>query len=171
MKKLLIIQTSLNKDSKTRIIAQEAFSIADKVSWLDVEFLDLKDYQIEFCNWKKIEEYNSDMNKIKEIVELADYYILAYPVYNYSFSWVCKNFIDIFSYYMDSKPCVIIQNSYSIRSFSDWYWELAKVLGLHNNIKIILPMVHSFNDDFKLDKIINIKVIEKLKKSISNLLK
>lgn len=170
MKKILIIQTSLSKASKTAIVAQKAYEIA-KNKWLEVEILDLREYKLELCNWEKIENYNSDMNIIKDKVENSDLYILAYPIHNYSFSWVCKNFIDIFSYYMDSKKCSIIQNSYSVRSFSDWYSEVTKTLWLHNNIDIILPLVHSHNEDFESDKLVWKKSIEKIDKMIDNLIK
>ena len=169
-KKILIIQTSLNETSKTSIASLKAYEIA-KNKLLNVELLDLRNYDLEMCNWKKIEHYNSDMNIIKDKVEQADLYILAYPIYNYSFSWVCKNFIDIFSYYMDSKKCSIIQNSYSVRSFSDWYSEISKTLWLHNNIDIVLPMIHTYNEDFNLDEFIWEKSIEKIEKAIDNLIK
>jgi multimeric flavodoxin WrbA len=136
---------------------------------LNVEVLDLRRYDIQMCNWKKIEEYNNDMNLIKEKVESADFYVLAYPIYNYSFSWVCKNFIDIFSYYMDSKKCGIIQNSYSARSFSDWYGELAKILWLHNNVSLTLPMIHTCNEDFEWNELIWGKSIEKMEWMLNNL--
>lgn len=159
--KLLIIQTSLNKNSKTNIAARETFKIW-KEQWVDLEFLDLRDYDLQMCNWTKIETYNSDMNIIKDKVEAADAYILAYPVYNYSLSGVCKNFIDIFSYYMNGKKCWIIHNSYSERSFSDGSWELFKILGLHDNIDIVLPMIHTCNADFEDDTLKWEKAIEKI---------
>jgi multimeric flavodoxin WrbA len=163
--KLLIIQTSLNKNSKTNITSREAFNIWIK-KWLDIEFLDLRDYNLEMCNWEKIEMYNNDMNTIKDKVQAADAYILAYPVYNYSLSWVCKNFIDIFSYYMNSKKCWIIHNSYSERSFSDGMGELFKILWLHDNVDIVLPVVHSCNNDFDGNNLTCTKVIEKINKLI-----
>lgn len=169
MKKILIIQTSLNKKSKTAIASQKALEIWKKMN-LNIELLDLRKYDLQMCNWEKTEEYNSDMNEIKEIIESADSYILAYPIYNYSFSGVCKNFLDIYSYYMDSKKLWIIQNSYSIRSFSDWYWELAKILWLHNNIQIVLPMVHTANEDFEWEEIVWEKAITKIEKMITNLI-
>lgn len=167
MKKILIIQTSLNPKSKTAIACEKSLKIAEKLK-LNVEILDLRKYNFELCNWWKIENYWEDMNKIKEIVEKADFYILAYPIYNYSFSWVCKNFIDIFSYFMEWKKCGIIQNSYSVRSFSDWFSEIAKVLWLHNNVNISLPMIHTFNEDFENEELIWEKSLEKIEKLLLN---
>ena len=171
MKKLLIIQTSLNKDSKTSIVCSKALESAKKQKDMEVEILDLRDYDLQFCNWGKIETYNKDMQKIKQKVEDADCYILCYPIYNYSFSWVLKNFIDIFSHYMDSKDCSFITNSYSVRSFSDGYSELTKILWLHNNIQVILPMVHCYNDCFEYDKLMDEKVMEKIDLQVTNLCK
>jgi NAD(P)H-dependent FMN reductase len=169
MKKLLIIQTSLNKESKTAIVAKKAENIANNTPWIEVKYLDLREYDLQMCNWSKIEDYNADMNKIKDMVEEVDMYILAYPIYNYSFSWVCKNFIDVYSNFMNGKKLSIIQNSYSVRSFSDWFAELSKILSLHDNIEIVLPMVHSYFEDFDWNEVKNSKIIEKLTESIVNL--
>lgn len=166
--KLLIIQTSLNQTSKTDIAAKYISNIWKK-DWLEVEFLDLRDYNLEMCNWKKIEEYNTDMNTIMKKVKQSDAYILAYPVYNYSLSGVCKNFIDIFSYYMNGKKCWIIHNSYSDRSFWDWASELFKILWLHDNVKIILPIIHTSNNDFTDNMLTWEKAIEKMNDMIANI--
>lgn len=168
MNKILIIQTSLNKNSKTWIFCEKTLKIW-KDLWLNIEVLDLREYKIEMCDWRKIEEYNEDMNKIKNILEKSDTYILAYPIYNYSFSWVCKNFIDIFSHCMSWKRCWIIQNSYSSRSFSDGFWELSKILSLHDKISIILPLVHTCNEDFDWNELVWEKSLEKIRELLFNI--
>jgi hypothetical protein len=63
---------------------------------------------------------------------------------------------------MNGKKCWIIHNSYSERSFSDGMGELFKILGLHDNVNIVLPVVHSCNNDFDDNRITWIKVIEKI---------
>jgi multimeric flavodoxin WrbA len=49
MKKLLIIQTSLNEKSKTAIAVEKTYEMA-KNKGLNVEVLDLRRYDIQMCN-------------------------------------------------------------------------------------------------------------------------
>jgi len=160
-KKILIIQTSLNKNSKTALSYEKTLEITKNKN-IKAEILDLRNFNFQMCNWEKIEEYNSNMNKIMKILKSYDFYILWYPVYNYSFSWVCKNFIDIFSSTMKWKKCWLIHNNDSIRSFSDWYSEIAKTLWLHDNVENLLPLVHTENSDFKNNKLTWEKALEKI---------
>ncbi|USN57894.1 MAG: NAD(P)H-dependent oxidoreductase [Candidatus Peribacteria bacterium] len=165
---LLIIQTSLNPQSKTAIAAKTLLGEADNLG-IQAELLDVRDYDFELCHGGKIESYNTDMQQIHEKVLSADAYVLAYPVYNYSFSGVCKNFIDIFSHDMQGKRCGVMHNSYSVRSFADGYAELSKVLGLHDHVQMILPVVHTMHEDFSEGKILNPKVIDKMKGLLENI--
>lgn len=165
---LLIIQTSLHPESKTAIAAKTLLEEAHNLG-IEAELLDLRDYDVELCDGRKIEDYNASMQQIHAKVLGVDAYVLAYPVYNYSFSGACKNFIDIFSHDMQGKKCGVMHNSYSVRSFADGYAELSKVLGLHDNVQMILPVVHTTHEDFSQGKIVNPKVIDKMKGLLENI--
>ena len=153
MTDLVIIQTSLNKKSKTANVVEYVSKSLDKRK-VSYEIIDLRDYNIEFCDGRDFKDYNIDMQKISKILEKAKVYILAFPVYNYSFSGACKNFVDIFSGFMDSKFIGLINNSGGIRSANEGTGELMKILGRHNNITTIQPVLNTcwfdFDEDFNI---------------------
>jgi hypothetical protein len=70
---------------------------------------------------------------------------------------------------MNGKKCWIIHNSYSERSFSDGTGELFKILWLHDNVDIILPVVHTCNSDFDDNTLSWEKAIKKIESMLSNL--
>lgn len=168
MADIIIVQASLSKNSNTEIVAKETKRILDEKK-IDHEYVDLKDFDIEFCDGRTMDEYNEKMRELYKKLESAKGYILAYPIYNFSFSGVLKNFIDIFSYPMDSKYVGLINNSSGVRSWNQGTGELMKVLALHNRITVVQPTVHTSQQDFKAEKIDNEKVYEKLDSMIDKL--
>ena len=169
--KIAIIQTSLSKNSQTNITALETKKkFEEKLGKKNVFFIDLRKYNLDFCRGCEISKYGKDTQKIAKILDECDIFILAYPVYNYSFSGVCKNFIDIFSYNLEKKPCGLIHNSSSIRSFNCGIGEIMNILSMHNSIKIKLPVIHTHNSDFENKKITNKKVFEKIDGLIEEIL-
>lgn len=166
---ITIIQTSLSKNSNTSKVCSKALEIL-KRKGIDSKLVDLRDIEFELCDGRKIEEYSKDMQELAKKLENSKGYILAYPVYNYSISGVCKNFIDIFSYCMDSKFVGIINNSGGIRSANEGVSEVMKSLGMHNNVTTVQPIVHTWKGDFEGDEIKEEKVLEKLNLMIDNLL-
>lgn len=150
MADIVIIQTSLNPSSKTSIVANKFFETL-KEKGVNVEILDLRNHNIEFCDGRKLEKYNQDMQIIASKLKIAKGYILSFPIYNYSFSGVLKNFLDIYSGVMDSKFTGLVSNSGGIRSANEGVGELMKSLALHNNITTVQPVVHTFAGDFNDD--------------------
>lgn len=151
----------MNAESKTALLVEEAKKELDKKEF-ETEILDLRNYSLQFCKGTGIETYNEDMQTIFRKVQEAQAYIFAFPVYNFSFSGVAKNFIDIFSYAMDSKVCALMQNSGGERSFLLGIAELSMILKMHNNIDVINEVVHSSQGDFDGTVLVQEKVKEKL---------
>ena len=167
---IIVIQASLSKDSKTSIVTKEAVKKLEKKG-VEVEVIDLREVSIPFCDGRKLEKYSKEVQEIYSKIEMANGYILSYPVYNYSFSGSLKNFIDIFSYAMDSKVTGIINNSASVRSWNHGAGELMKILAMHNNITTIQPIVHSSREDFDEKGLLeNSRVLEKIDDMIERLL-
>jgi FMN reductase/FAD reductase [NAD(P)H] len=94
MKKITIVQSSLRVNSNTSIVCK-LFEEKAKKSGLNVEYIDLREIELEFCNGKDLSEYNSDLQKSYKIIENSEAVIFGMPVYQYSMSGVLKNFIDI----------------------------------------------------------------------------
>lgn len=170
-KKITIIQTSLSEVSKTEITTQKVIELL-KIRDVEVDYINLKDHpEIPFCDGRDIEEYSEEVQDMFRRIQEADCYILAYPIYNYCFSGVCKNFIDIFSHAMSNKKLGIINNSGGVRSWNHGVSQLMASLGMHNNVTIVQPIVHSWSGDFDNEILKNQKIIENIEKMLDSLQK
>ena len=165
-KKVVVIQTSLSENSKTEILSQKAVELLKNRN-VEVEYVNLKDHpEIPFCDARDLSEYPQGVQDIHKILDEAELFILAYPVYNYCFSGVCKNFIDIFSHAMSGKKLGILNNSGGVRSWNHGVPQLMASLGMHNNVTIVQPVVHSsasdYNDKGELSNDITIDNLTKM---------
>ena len=86
----LIISCSLNKKSKSKIMAKHAYNLYCK----NAKMIDLSTLDIPFCDGD--ESYNSPIVKeLKELVSSAQSIIMASPVYNFDLNSVAKNLIEL----------------------------------------------------------------------------
>ena len=169
MSKVLIIQASLNPQSKTAIVVGEAEKILNSLDEVDCQILDLRYFDMQFCDGRKLTDYNSDTQKAFEMINDADGFIVGMPVYCYSVSGPLKNLIDITSSAMEKKVAGILCTTGSPMSFlasSD----LAKILAYESHVFSVQPVVCSSYEDFKDGKLKSRKVKEKLKSMIEVLL-
>ena len=169
MPKILIIQGSLNPQSKTAVVVKETEKILKRLDEVDSQTLDLRSFDMQFCDGRKLTDYNSDTQKVFQMVNEADGFIIGMPVYCYSVSGPLKNLIDITSAAMEKKVAGILCNTGSSMSFlasSD----LAKILAYESHVLSVQPVVCSSYEDFKGGKLENRKVKEILKSMIRVLL-
>ncbi|GLV56812.1 FMN reductase [Dictyobacter sp. S3.2.2.5] len=95
--KLLAINGSLTPPpSRTRVVLDGALAGA-KAFDADVEtqVLELRDFRLEFCDGRALEDYNSDTRRALDLVEEADAYLVATPIYRGSYTGALKNFFDL----------------------------------------------------------------------------
>ncbi len=86
----LIVSCSLNKNSKSRAMAQYASSLFKK----DSRVLDLSTLDIPFCDGNDC--YSSPVVKdLKELIISAESIIIAGPVYNYDLNAAAKNLVEL----------------------------------------------------------------------------
>ena len=169
MSKLLIIQGSLNKNSKTSIIIDEVVKILKEKS-VNYELIDLRKIELQFCDGRDLKEYNEDLQNAYKLMKSADGYIIGMPVYCYSVSGPLKNFLDITCGAMEGKVCGIVCNAGGVMSYLASA-ELMKILSYEVSCLSIQPTTYAYGNDFKDGKIVNEKVIEKAKNMIENLIK
>lgn len=99
MKKVLIISTSLRNNANSEILARETERGA-KEKGHEVEFITLKDKNIQFCKGclacQKLGKcvINDDANAITEKMKNSDVIVWATPVYYYEMSGQMKTMID-----------------------------------------------------------------------------
>lgn len=95
MKKIILLQPSLRKTSLTTEVLQEFQDLLSKNETFEIETIDLRETQLEFCDGRELLAYNSDLQEIYQKLKSADFIILWFPVYHYAISGVLKNLLDI----------------------------------------------------------------------------
>jgi MsuE subfamily FMN reductase len=95
--KLLGINGSLTPPpSRTRSVLDGALAGARAYdSGVETDVLELRDYALEFCDGRALDKYNSDTRRALALVEEADAYLVATPIYRGSYTGALKNFFDL----------------------------------------------------------------------------
>ena len=82
--------------SKTLIVINKVLEeIKKKNPEVEVQLLDLKQYNVQFCDGRPPEEYTGDTAKVIDLISSADGYIIGTPIFQGSFSGALKNLIDL----------------------------------------------------------------------------
>lgn len=82
--------------SKTQIIVQKVLEEVKRYyPEIEVELLDMKDYDVQFCDGRNPSSYNEDTKKVIDIVSSADFYIIGTPIFQGSITGVLKNLFDL----------------------------------------------------------------------------
>ena len=89
----LVISSSLNPQSRSRLLARSAFKILEKMK-VPIEWLDLAKYSIPLCDGNSAYE-NSQVKELKDKIHHAEGILLAVPIYNYYANAVAKNLIEL----------------------------------------------------------------------------
>ena len=89
----LVLSTSLNPNSRSRILARAATSLLQDQAE-ECQFIDLAETTLPPCDG---DQCYSDPNavKVREAVEAATGILIAGPVYNYDFGAAAKNMIEL----------------------------------------------------------------------------
>ncbi|MBX9952951.1 MAG: NAD(P)H-dependent oxidoreductase [Candidatus Obscuribacterales bacterium] len=88
----LVISTSLNPESNSRIMAKEVF---DELAKKDkVKFIDLQDYPLPICDGGTCYS-DSNVQELSNLIANARCVLMAAPVYNFYLSAAAKNLIEL----------------------------------------------------------------------------
>src|ERR1700733_4845436 len=88
----LVISTSLNPGSNSRLMALKAFELLNKHG--HAEYLDLREHPLPMCDGDSAYG-DANVAKLNSKIKAARMILLAVPVYNYSFSAAAKNLIEL----------------------------------------------------------------------------
>jgi FAD reductase [NAD(P)H] len=82
--------------AKPRIVVEKVLDEVKKNHpEIEVELLDLRDYDVQFCDGRNPSTYNEDTKKVIDIVSSADFYIFGTPIFNGSITGPLKNLFDL----------------------------------------------------------------------------
>lgn len=89
----LILSTSLNPNSRSRIMAHSAaksFQMADQ----EAELIDLARLPLPFCDGDQCYA-DPNVHKVAQAISSANSIVIAAPIYNYDVSAACKNVLEL----------------------------------------------------------------------------
>lgn len=81
---------------KTRVIVDEVLDAVRKVdSNIEIEVLDLKDFDLPFCDGRDPALYDGDARKVIDQIMDADFILLGTPIFQASIPGTLKNLFDL----------------------------------------------------------------------------
>ncbi len=90
---LLIVSTSLNSESNSRLLAREAERVL-RAAGHEVVFLDLRDLPLPLCDGETAYEH-PNVIRADALVAAADGILVATPIYNYDANAAAKNLVEL----------------------------------------------------------------------------
>ncbi|WP_175638618.1 NADPH-dependent FMN reductase [Metabacillus schmidteae] len=132
---------------------------------IEIELVDLKEYEVEFVNGTPLSYYNDDTIKVVNTIQNADFLIFGTPIYQASITGALKNLfdhlpIDAFK----SKVTGMITTGGTDKHFLVTEYHLKPILSY---LKGVVPVGNVFvqNDDFNEEnEIKNAEVIGRINK-------
>ena len=155
----LIISSSLNPKSRSRLLALIAFNKLKDMG-VAVEWLDLADHPIPLCNGDSTYS-NSKVKELKEKVQNAKGILFAVPIYNYDVNAAAKNLIELTGDAWTNKVVGFLCAAGGKGSYMS-VMSLANSLMLDFRCLIIPRFVYSTGEDFKEGEVIDPKVRDRV---------
>jgi FMN reductase len=151
----LIISSSLNPKSRSRLLALIAFNELKNMG-ASVEWLDLADYSIPLCDGDATYN-NTEVKGLKDIIQNAKGVLFAVPIYNYDVNAAAKNLIELTGDAWSNKIVGFLCAAGGKGSYMS-VMSLANSLMLDFRCLIIPRFVYTVSEDFKEDDMTDSKV-------------
>lgn len=129
---------------------------------IEVEILDMKEYDVQFCDGREPSAYKGDTKKVIDLISSADFYLIGTPIFQGSFTGVLKNLFDL----VDPK---VFRNK--IMGFIATGGTYQHYLVIENQLKpigsylrayIAPSFVYAHKDHFFQDELVDKEVLERL---------
>ncbi|MEK4031449.1 NAD(P)H-dependent oxidoreductase [Pseudobacillus sp. FSL P4-0506] len=93
--KLLGISGTITGSKTKKVIQKLLEEVRSSYPEIEVELLDLKEYDIQFCDGRDPSTYTGDTKKVLDLVSSADFYIIGTPIFQGSLTGALKNLFDL----------------------------------------------------------------------------
>jgi NAD(P)H-dependent FMN reductase len=168
MPKHLIISTSGNSDSNSRIMGQVAFARLQKQT-VDCDWIDISTLDLPLCDADKC-YLNAAARDLKKAIEAADGMIIAAPVYNYDVSAAAKNMIELTGDAWEDKIVGFLCAAGGINSYMS-VMAYANSLMLDFRTVIIPRFVYATGDAFEGDRLVDREVERRIQQVADDLIR
>jgi FMN reductase len=147
---ILILSSSLNATSNSRLLAREAWRILAE-SGKEVEWVDLRDHPLPLCDGAGAYEH-PEVLRLGARLRAADAIIVAAPIYNYDVNAAVKNAIELTGDAWENKVVGFLCAAGGMASFMS-IMALANSLMLDFRSVIVPRFVYATRDAFSSDDI------------------
>jgi len=162
---ILIISSSLNKESRSRLLA-EAAAEQFKALQLSCELLDIGEYEIPLCDGDRCFQHPL-VSVINDKLERASAIILAMPIYNFALSAAAKNFVELTGERWRGKVVGLMAAAGGNRSYMG-IMTMASSLMLDYHCLVVPEFVFAATSDFteeeRLSKTLPPDILERIMK-------
>lgn len=168
MPKHLVISTSGNPESNSRIMGRAAFAHWQKEK-VDCDWIDISQLDLPLCDADKCYA-NPAAQKLKKAIEAANGIIIAAPVYNYDVSAAAKNMIELTGQAWEDKVIGFLCAAGGASSYMS-VMAYANSLMLDFRCVVIPRFVFATGDAFDGDKLTDRKVAERIEQVADELVR
>jgi FMN reductase len=168
MPKYLVISTSGNAESNSRIMGRVAFDQLEKKQ-VDCEWIDISALELPLCDADKC-YLNPAAQKLQKTIDAADGMIVAAPVYNYDVSAAAKNMIELTGSAWEDKVVGFLCAAGGMSSYMS-VMAYANSLMLDFRTVIIPRFVYATGQSFDGDQLVDKKVEERIRQVADELIR
>jgi len=137
------------------------FEVRASASGLEVSYIDLSHVEMEFCDGRKLEDYNESLQEVHASLASSEAIIFGMPVYQYSMSGVLKNILDVCGSALQDKHIGVILNAGGPNCYMAAQ-DLFNAMQYEYTTTSIMPTPYTSWTDFKDWKLVNEKAMSKL---------
>jgi FMN reductase len=168
MPKYLVISTSGNSESNSRIMGRVAFEHLQKQK-MDCDWLDISSLDLPLCDADKC-YLNPAAQELKKTIEATDGMIVSAPVYNYDVSAAAKNMIELTGSAWEDKVVGFLCAAGGMSSYMS-VMAYANSLMLDFRTVIIPRFVYATGDSFDGDQLTDKKVEKRVQQVADELVR
>ena len=168
MPKYLVISTSGNSESNSRMMGRVAFQHLEKQG-ADCEWIDISSLDLPLCDADKC-YLNPAAQNLQKTIAGADGMIIAAPVYNYDVSAAAKNMIELTGSAWEDKIVGFLCAAGGMSSYMS-VMAYANSLMLDFRTVIIPRFVYATADSFDSDELVDKKVEKRIQQVAEDLVR
>lgn len=168
MPKYLVISTSGNSESNSRIMGRVAFDHLQKQK-ADCEWIDISNLELPLCDADKC-YLNPAAQRLQKLIAGADGMIIAAPVYNFDVSAAAKNMIELTGSAWEDKVVGFLCAAGGMSSYMS-VMAYANSLMLDFRTVIIPRFVYATGDSFDGDNLVDKKVEKRVQQVADDLIR
>src|SRR3954470_23191808 len=159
MPRYLVVSTSGNPESNSRVMGQTAMAQLEKRQ-VDAQWLDLRELELPLCDADKCYA-NAGARKLNDSIQSADGILVAAPVYNYDVAAAAKNMIELTGSSWEDKIVGFLCAAGGMTSYMS-VMAYANSLMLDFRCVIVPRFVYATGSAFDGDTPADLKIVERI---------